>query len=147
MRFKLIEAYLDPEEKFWDYGTKEIKRWIIPDKLPFASEIFDTSTLGGFEVYSDYLKDKSYTTYMTPREYFERCAKGFESTFSNQVSQVERDTETLKHLRDVIFKYHKSFPMAFISDSHGDKQEGRHRMYIAAELFGWDKSFPVLLLP
>lgn len=73
---------------------------------------------------------------MTPNEYFERSAKGFNSTFSDQIRQIENDKEKLQYLRDVIFKYHRSFPMPYISDSNGSNQEGRHRMYIAGELYG-----------
>lgn len=144
MRF-IKERYLDPEERFWDYGTEDIK-WLIPNKLP-SSDIFDTSTLGGFSAYDEYLHDPKYIQRVTPKEYFEQAAKGFGTTFESQVKQVESDKEVLDHLRDVIFVANKKFPMAFISRSNGRQQEGRHRMYIAASIFGWNKSFPVLVLP
>lgn len=37
--------------------------------------------------------------------------------------------------------------MSYISKSNGAKQEGRHRVYIFAELYSWNKSFPCLILP
>lgn len=37
--------------------------------------------------------------------------------------------------------------MPYISKSNGAKQEGRHRVYIFAELYSWNKSFPCLILP
>lgn len=147
MRFKIIEAYLDSDNKFWDYNTKDITKWVIPDKLPLSTEIFDTSTLGGYSQYWDYLHDKKNIMYITANDYFEQCAKGFGNSFSAQVRQVENDREVLDHLRQVIFKYHKSFPMPYISKSNGAKQEGRHRVYIFAELYSWNKSFPCLILP
>ncbi len=131
MRF-LKEAYLDKEQQFYDYGTKEITKWIEDNKLPYSNQLFDISTLGGYAKYNIYL-DKEHIVRMTPKEYFNRV--------------VAKDIDALNHLKQVILKYHKSFPIPYISESNGANQEGRHRMYIAAELFGWDKTFPVLLVP
>lgn len=146
MKF-VVESYLDPEEKFWDYHTEDIKKWIIPDKLPYSSEIFDTSTLGGYSQYNNYLHDKKYILPVTPKEYFEQCAKGFNSTFEAQVRQVEGDKKVLDHLMDVILIAKKKFPMPYISRTNGAQQEGRHRVYTFAKLYGWNKSFPCLVLP
>lgn len=134
----------DYEDRY-DYKTGDI-RWRIPNERPY-SDIFDTSTIGGIPAYNDYMKQKEkYIQYITPTQYFEQCAKGFGTTFEAQVRQIENDKEIINWLHRVIFELGKKFPMAYISKSNGSKQEGRHRMYVAAQLFGWNKSFPVLVI-
>ena len=141
---KLDEAYLDPEEKFWDYRTSKIEN----------EEIFDeTRSESGYgQSYIDNL-DKEYKgkishiEYLTPREYFEKCAEGFNSSFENQIRQIRADKEILNHLKEVITKYNKKFPITYLDYSRNDfRQEGRHRMYVAGELIDWDKKFPVLII-
>lgn len=144
MKF-ILESYLDPEEQFWDYRTKDIKNWIIPDQLPYSRDIFDTSTLGGYSYYDDYMKDKSNIQMITPNEYFEQVAKGFGTSKEAQIKHVERHKQILDQLHDVIFKYKKAFPMPYISKYNGARQEGRHRVYFFAQLYGWNKSFPCLI--
>lgn len=147
MKFKLIENYFTIDgEEFYDYGTKDITKWIDKD-LPYPSEIFDTSTLGGFSAYREYLNDPKYILKITPKEYFEQVAKGRNQPFSQLVDHIERDSKILKHLRNVILKAKKSFPMPYVSRSNGAQQEGLHRIYVFAELYGWNKTFPCLVLP
>lgn len=148
MKFKIIE-YLDGyyKDDFSDYKTKPITKWIIEGKLPYSSEIFDTSTLGGFSAYKKYLDDPKYIKQITPKEYFERCATGFNTSVDTQINQIKSDKELLDYLMDVLLIGRKSFPMPYISDSNGSIQEGRHRVYVFATLYGWNKSFPCLLLP
>lgn len=143
-KYTLDEAYLDPEEKFWDYRTNEIEN----------EEIFDeTRSESGYgQSYIDNL-DKEYKgkishiEYLTPREYFEKCAEGFNNSFENQIRQIRADKETLNHLKEVITKYNKKFPITYLDYSKDDfGQEGRHRMYVAGELIDWDKKFPVLII-
>ena len=141
----LIENWVDDYYGNTDYKTGDI-RWLIPNKRPY-SDIFDTSTLGGYSNLSDYMNEKDkYIQYVTPKEYFEQCAKGFKNTFDDQIRQVEQDDDVIDYLTRVIMEKGKKFPMAYISKSDGSRQEGRHRMYVAAQLFGWNKSFPVLVI-
>lgn len=133
-------------EEFHDYGTKDITKWSYPD-LPYSSEIFDKSTLGGFSAYDKYLNDPKYISYITPNEYFEQVAKGRKQTVWQVIRNVEAGSETLKHLKNVLLKAKKSFPMPFISRSNGALQEGLHRIYVFAQMYGWNKSFPCLILP
>ncbi len=147
---KLInEDYYEVDGKqFFDYQTEDIKRWIIPDKLPYSSELFDTTTLGGYSNYDEYLHNSKYLVMMTPKEYFERTAEGFGITYDQNVNGIKaHEKKILNHIHDVIFIAKKKLPLCYVSDLDGSRQEGRHRMYFAASLFGWNKSFPVLLVP
>ena len=90
-------------EEFDDYGTKDITKWSYPD-LPYSSEIFDKSTLGGFSAYREYLNDPKYISYITPNEYFEQVAKGRRQTVGQVIRNVEADPEILEHLRNVLLK-------------------------------------------
>ena len=134
-------------KQFFDYQTEDIKKWIIPDKLPYSSELFDITTLGGYSNYTEYLHDKKNIVMMTPKEYFERTAEGFGITPNQNIDEIGKHKDILNHLHDVIFIAKKKLPLCYVSASNGSKQEGRHRMYFAASLFGWNKSFPVLLVP
>lgn len=147
MRFIKEDYYKVDGKQFFDYGTEDIKKWIIPDKLPYSSELFDKNVLGGYSGYLKYLQDPDSIVMMTPREYFERTAKGFGTTYNRNVTNIGSHKEVIDHLLDVIFVAKKKFPITYVSESDGSRQEGRHRMYVAAQLFGWNKSFPVLLLP
>lgn len=138
--------YMIDGDEFYDYGTKDIKKWLSPD-LPYPSEVFDKSTLGGFSAYRKYLNDPKYILNITPREYFEQVAKGRKQTFEQVVKNVESDKEILNHLKNVLLKAKKSFPMPYISRSNGAQQEGLHRIYVFAQMYGWNKSFPCLILP
>lgn len=79
--------------------------------------------------------------YLSPQEYFQACAEIFNSTVDKQIRQIEDDEEILNQL----YKAHQSgnqFPLTYIN--YADKtQEGRHRMYLIGELYGWDKKYPV----
>ena len=44
-----------------------------------------------------------------------------------------------------INKYKRKFPLPYLNIAT-KQQEGRHRMYVAGELFGWDTRFPVLVV-
>ena len=138
--------YIDGEEYF-DYGTKDITKWIEPNKLPYASEVFDKSTLGGFSAYKEYLNNPKNIVMITPNEYFEHVAIGRKQSINQLIKHVESDKEVIDHLRDVLLVAKKSFPLPYISRSNRTQQEGLHRIYLFAQLYGWNKSFPCLLLP
>ena len=138
------EAYLDPEEKFWDYRTKEVQ----PGKYIDTSR----SEIGWVDNLIHNIKyfeqNKGVTARivdMTPEEYFEECATLFHSSVESQKKQIAADTETIEHLTDVIKKFGKRFPIPYINIAN-NSQEGRHRMYVLGELFGWDKKVPVLII-
>ena len=138
------EAYLDPEEKFWDYRTKEVQ----PGKYIDTSR----SEIGWVDNLIHNIKyfeqNKGVTARivdMTPEEYFEECATLFHSSVESQKKQIAADTETIEHLTDVIKKFGKRFPIPYINIAN-NSQEGRHRMYVLGELFGWDKAVPVLII-
>lgn len=141
---QMSEAYLDPEEKFWDYRTKEVDGDQYIDET--RNEISWVRDL--LEDPEYYEQRKGYTARiieMTPEEYFEECAKIFGNSVENQKRQTAADKATLDHLTQVITKYRKRFPIPFINIKDRT-QEGRHRMYVLGELLGWDKKFPVLII-
>lgn len=128
----------------YDYGTSDVR--FMPDGKPH-SDIFDTSTIGGYSGYDKYMQNKEkYIQRVTPNQYFEQCAKGFGTSINAQIKQVEGDKDILDYLEYVLLDKKKKFPMTCISKSDGSKQEGRHKMYVAAKLFGWNHSFPVLVI-
>lgn len=141
---QMSEAYLDPEEKFWDYRTKEVDgdQYIdeTRNEISWVRDLLDDPEY--------YEQRKGYTARiieMTPEEYFEECAKIFGNSVENQKRQTAADKDTLDHLTQVITKYKKRFPIPFINIKDRT-QEGRHRMYVLGELLGWDKKFPVLII-
>lgn len=146
-RNDLDEAYLDDEEEFIDYGTEEVIGKDIFDinkgESPYAREMIKLAKTGG-------VNEKGLGAeiiQMTPREYMEQVAKGFNSTFDKQIKQIEYDKKILDHLKQVLTKYKRKFPITYlnIDSKYGNfEQEGRHRMYTAGEMFGWDTKFPVL---
>ena len=138
------EDFLDPEEKFWDYRTQDVD----------GEDVFDiTRSESGYgQDYIDNL-NKEYNNKistlekLTPKEYFDACAKGFGKSVESQMRQISNDSEVIAHLKEVIQKYHKKFPLTYLDYSdHDFDQEGRHRMYTVGELFGWDKKFPVMII-
>jgi hypothetical protein len=59
------------------------------------------------------------------------------------------DQYKLGHLEQVLDKYNKQFPLPYIcfdrsSELYG--QEGRHRMYLLGQKYGWNKKFPVQVI-
>lgn len=137
-------SYLDKEEKFYDYRTK-----------PFdGSNPFDT-TKTGISYYNQFFTDPDYMEdvkerigkieYLTPKEYFEQSSIIFGNSYQNQINQIKEDNNIIQHLKDVLFKYKKTFPITYLN--YADcSQEGRHRMFVVGEELGWDKKFPVLIV-
>ena len=145
---KVIEEdYLDDEEKFWDYHTANISGNQVFDETTqessYGKRFLDLAKSGK----SDSKGRKAKIIKMTPMQYFEGCALGFGTSVQSQIRQVKNDKGTLDLLNDVIDKYHKRFPITYL-DFSGTTfgQEGRHRMYIAGERYGWDTKFPVLVI-
>ena len=141
----LEEEYLDDEEKFWDYRTNDISGKIAFDKTrsetPFGQRMIELANSRG----TDSRGRKAFFYEMTPKEYFQACADGFGNTYQANVNQV--NDEIIPHLKEVLTKYKKMFPIGYLEYTNGGfGQEGRHRMFAAGELFGWDTKQPVLII-
>lgn len=140
----------------WDYKTSDVS----------GDDVIDTTKVG-MGYYEDFLNDEDLEymrsaknkdgriEYMTPREYFDICAKVIfhedGKTYKDMLDYLKKsrgdwDRERIEELKDIIKKEGKRFTLPFIDyTSHG--QEGLHRMLALAELFGWDeKKFPVLVV-
>lgn len=132
------------EDKFFNYHTNPVK-----DK-----EIFDV-TKTGMGYYDDFITNPSYMEkvknlkvkiqYMTPKDYFTHCAKIFNTSVDKQIDETKANEDNIKYLISVIKEYGKQFPVSIL-DFANNTQEGRHRMYVAGELFGWDETFPVMII-
>lgn len=152
--FKSLKEGESEDDWYFDWGTEEAQGSDIFDKnrgeSSYAREMIKLAKTGG-------TNEKglgAQIVEMTPREYLEACAKGFNSTYSNQIAQIEYDKTTLSRLQQVLTKYKKKFPITYLNVGSGwdrqevhrgeFEQEGRHRMYVAGKMFGWDTKFPVL---
>ena len=136
--------YLDADQKFYDYGTK-----IFDGNNPFDVRKTGMSFYNQFFTDPDYMEEyknlKHKIIELSPKEYFRECARIFNSTYENQINQTKADKQTLAHLKEVLQKYKKTFPITFLNYAE-NSQEGRHRMYVVGELLGWDKKFPVMIV-
>ncbi len=152
MRFRLVEAlaYLDKDRDIVDWGTGKAS----------GTDIFADTT--GTSFYDQLFTNKDYmlekenmvgtVEYMTPRQYFEECAKVFTEhsdhavTMDDLTQQRGRDKRIIDELSDIVTKYHTKLFMPYINYAEG-QQEGLHRMLMAANMFGWDdEKFPVLVI-
>ena len=128
---------------YYDYHTGKVN----------GKDIFDTSTTGNSTI--DVLRNPQYfekeknlkgeIVQMSPNEYFQECAKIFDSTASKQKMYAGADPDYTDHLKSVINIKQDKFPVSYI-DYAREMQEGRHRMFVAGELFGFDTKFPVLVI-
>ena len=136
--------YLDSEEKFYDYKTGD-----VTDEVVFDTTTTGTSYYNQFINSPKYMIDKKNLVgeikWMTPIEYFEGCAKIFNSTVDKQIRQTAADKATFDKLTQVLTHYKRKFPIGHL-DFAELSQEGRHRMYAAGELVGWDVKQPVLVI-
>ena len=146
LRFKLNENLINEDEQFYDYGTAQVSN----------DQIFDT-TKTGMSFYDNFLNDKDLAymqksknldgkiVQMSPNEYFDEVAKIFKSSRDYQIEFTAQETDNINKLINVITKHKKRFPIGFINYAD-NQQEGRHRMYVAGKLFGFDHKFPVLIV-
>lgn len=143
----ITEDYLDDENKFWNYNTAPVEGDNIFD--PYVGESSyarDMIKLAGSRKID---KEGHYAGYveMSPREYFNACAKGFGISAKDQIDTVSNDKDVIQTLNTILDKYKVRFPVAYLDYSFNNfSQEGRHRMYVAGERVGWDKKFPVLVI-
>ena len=143
----LDEAYLDDEHLFFDYKTAEIA----------DDEYIDTKKGSNFSAQDllDGSSDKAYENLeskieqVTPKQYFAMCGRIQHQPAEELISQVKDDKDKLEHLVQVIKVYNKKFPtpyVNFVPNTEPEGQEGKHRMYVLGELFGWDTPFPVQVI-
>lgn len=139
------------------------------DNEPLESKYYHTSTANGSDIFDTNYSETSYAQsflnpselkyqqeyknrtasikYMSPEEYYKICADRFKVPVSSLKKQRgEYDRDEIKYLIRVVKEAHKKFPLTYIDYTTEDSQEGLHRMYAAAEMFGWDTKFPVLVI-
>lgn len=143
----LTEDYLDNENKFWNYNTAPVEGDSIFD--PYVGESSYARDMIKLAQSRKVDKEGHYAGYveMSPREYFDACAKGFGIPAKDQINTVSNDKGVIQTLNTILDKYKVRFPVAYLDYSFNNfSQEGRHRMYVAGERVGWDKKFPVLVI-
>ena len=145
MRNTLLEKDIEVDgETFFDYNTQEVS----------GKELFDKNHTG-MSFYDDFINNLSYMqknknltakiVELTPKEYFEGCADIFGTSYQHQIDQTKADKDTIEKLKRVILVAKRRFPITFLNYAE-QTQEGRHRMYVAAELTSWDTKFPVMII-
>lgn len=145
----IIEAYLDDEKQYYDYGTATYSGDGNVIDMNHTGMSFYDQFLGTSEL--AYLRDKKNLkgtiVKMTPTEYYENCAH---KIFNTSVEKLKRergeyDRPIINKLHNVLNVYKKKLCMPMIN--YADRgQEGLHRMLAIAELFGWDYKVPVLVV-
>ena len=146
----------DYEEVLPEDIIKRIKRYYSSGHLYEAIEsnsVFNLKKIG-MSHYDEWLNSqpardrdnvKIEVKELSPKEYLEACAEIFGNSFESQKKQIQYDREIIKELQDLIEKgvsLNATF-LDYVSDP--PTQEGRHRMYALAELYGWDKKYPVII--
>lgn len=140
--------YLDDNKEFYDYHTSNVDGNKIFDtnkaSNSYAQQILDND---------EYIKQEENkcceVVEMSPTEYFTRCAEDcFDEPVEKLINSRRRDTKVLEHLKQVIIKYKRRFPIPYIdyAEHVRPSQEGLHRMMVAGDLFGWDTKFPVQII-
>jgi hypothetical protein len=138
------EASIDPDGKYTDFGTGKVT----------GDNIFDDKTHISF--YDTFFTDPKYMAekenlkghieMMSPKEYYEECAnKIFNCPFESLVNGRKRDTVVNDEIKEIIVKYKRQVFLPYLNYANKN-QEGLHRMLVAAELFGWEHKFPVLII-
>lgn len=82
---------------------------------------------------------------LSPKEYLNACAEIFGNSFESQKKQIQYDKQIIRELQDLIKKGVSLNAIFLDYVSNPPTQEGRHRMYALAELYGWDKKYPVII--
>lgn len=126
---------------------------ILEKEVP---KVFDTSNTN-MSYYNEFLrpddlkylqKSKNKTgeiVMMSPFEYFHRCSRDiFKNVSVYDLENSRRASEYYPKYVEAM-RNGETFPMTMLDyTSHG--QEGLHRMLAAADVFGWHKKFPVLVV-
>ena len=141
--------WLDQENDVWDYGTSELNGDTeIFDKTK-AEAPYYRDILAGSEHYKTYENKVGKVVYMTPEEYYQKCAdeifKGRGVTVDSLKRHRAYDNYQLDDIKKVLNKYNRKLAIPIL-DYTGPGQEGLHRMMVAGELVGWDVKQPVLVI-
>ena len=145
------KGYLDDEGKFFDFRTREVEgnNFIDDHKtgVPYYDDFLNPERAKDLEEYENL---KGEIVMMSPKEYYQECA---ENIFDKKPSvdalirqRGEYDRDIIEHLKEVLLKYKKRFPMPYLNYTGSKGQEGLHRMLCLAELTSWDTKFPVLVI-
>ena len=122
----------------------------MADPSLFEGTPFTYKKVSGYE---DYLNSDEVAYYrdsknrvgnivmMTPMEYFQACAKLFNTSVEALIEQ-RSDPSTVQYEEDM--RNGDKFPLCYVDYTKG--QEGLHRMLAAGNVYGWDKKFPVLVV-
>ena len=141
--------WLDQENDVWDYGTSELNSDTeIFDKTK-AENSFYQDVLDGSEYYKTNKNIIGKVVYMTPEEYYQKCADEIFNRNSVTVDSLKRqrayDENQLDHIKKVLSKYNRKLAIPVLNYTD-PSQEGLHRMMVAGELVGWDVKQPVLVI-
>ena len=141
----LDESSIDPDGKYTDYGTGKVT----------SDNIFDDRTHVSFydQLFTnpDYMEEKEnlkgHIEMISPKEYYEICATKIFPNSSVESLKRSRaaDPRVLDEIKEIIVKYKRQVFLPYLNYAE-QNQEGLHRMLVAAELFGWDHKFPVLII-
>ena len=150
MKFKIVESILDedsidPEGKYTDYGTGKVTDDNIFDNRTHVSFYDQLFTNPDYMAKEENLK--GHIEMMSPREYFEECATKIfpNSSVDSLIKSRSADPRVLDEIKEIIVKYKRQVFLPYLNYAE-QNQEGLHRMLVAAELFGWDHKFPVLVI-
>ena len=144
-RRRLEEASIDPDGKYTDFGTGKVT----------GDNIFDDRT--HISYYDDLFTDpeymereknlKGHIEKLSPKEYFDICSKEIfrDSSVDDLIRSRKADPRVLEEIKEIVVKYKRQVFLPYINYAERN-QEGLHRMLVAAELFGWDHKFPVLII-
>ena len=143
----LYEEYLDNEKTIWNYGTAPITGEDVVDVTKTGTSYYnDFLNPSGLKYLQTHKNLTGEIIKMTPREYFERCARDiFGTSVDHLIAGREADKRTNNLLDRVLNEYKLKLCLPMIN--YADKgQEGLHRMLAIARNYGWDKSVPVLVV-
>ena len=141
----LNEASIDPDGKYTDYGTGKVTSDNIFDDKTHVS--FYDQILTNPKYMAEEENLKGHIEMLSPREYYEICAtKIFRNSSVESLKRSRAaDPRVLDEIKDIIVKYKRQVFLPYLNYAEKN-QEGLHRMLVAAELFGWDHKFPVLII-
>lgn len=143
----IFEKYLDSEEQYYDYGTSAVTGTEIVDVHKTGMSFYDEFLTSSGREYLENKKNLSgKIVYMSPDEYYNKCAtRIFNTTVEKLKQEREADKRTLAKLKNVLQVYKRKLCMPMIN--YADRgQEGLHRMYVIGELYGWNHKVPVLVV-
>ena len=141
----LEEAWLNQDGGIWDYETSDIDGEDVVDitkhEMSYYCNFLNPKDL-------EYMQKAKGVTgeivQMSPNEYFDECSKIFNMPKDKLIAGV-KDDPSIDTLRKVITQYKKKLCIPMLNKAT-NQQEGRHRMYVLGDMFGWDKKFPVLVV-